>query len=158
MRRYLAEGLPLGKEAVGAALVDAGLRADEVGLLAVISCTGYATPGLDIHVAADLGMAADVQRLIVGHMGCYAAIPGLGAVADYVVARGRPAVALCLELTSLHLQPPTRTGGSTAGRSSRMPCSGTRPPRSWSLRTFFGPVRWRSWMWRRSPIPPPPTT
>ena len=98
MRRYLAEGLPLGKEAVGSALDDAGLRPDEVGLLAVISCTGYTTPGLDIHVAADLGMATDVQRLIVGHMGCYAAIPGLGAVADFVVARGRPAVALCLEL------------------------------------------------------------
>jgi predicted naringenin-chalcone synthase len=111
MRRYLAEGLPLGKEAVGAALADAGLRPDEVGLFAVISCTGYATPGLDIHVAAGLGMAPDVQRLLIGHMGCYAAIPGLGAVADYVVARGRPAVALCLELTSLHLQPPTDEDG-----------------------------------------------
>jgi alkylresorcinol/alkylpyrone synthase len=111
MRRYLAEGLPLGKEAVGSALDDAGLRPDEVGLLAVISCTGYTTPGLDIHVAADLGMATDVQRLMVGHMGCYAAIPGLGAVADYVVARGRPAVALCLELTSLHLQPLTDGDG-----------------------------------------------
>jgi predicted naringenin-chalcone synthase len=111
MRRYLAEALPLGKEAVGAALVEAELAPDEVGLLAVVSCTGYATPGLDIHVAADLGMAADVQRLIVGHMGCYGAIPGLGAVADHVVARGRPAVALCLELTSLHLQPPTGEDG-----------------------------------------------
>jgi ketosteroid isomerase-like protein len=40
-------------------------------------------------------------------MGCYAAIPALGAVGDYVVARGRPAVLLCLELTSLHLQPPS---------------------------------------------------
>jgi alkylresorcinol/alkylpyrone synthase len=107
MRRYVAEALPLGKEAVGAALADAGLAPDEVGLLAVVSCTGYVTPGLDIRVAADLGMAPDVQRLFLGHMGCYAAIPGLGAVADYVTARGRPAVALCLELTSLHVQPPT---------------------------------------------------
>jgi predicted naringenin-chalcone synthase len=50
-------------------------------------------------------MPADVQRLVVGHMGCYAAIPGLGAVSDYVVSRGRPAVMLCIELTSLHPQP-----------------------------------------------------
>jgi alkylresorcinol/alkylpyrone synthase len=107
MRRYVVESPPLGKEAVAAALADAGLGPDEPGMLAVVSCTGYATPGLDIRVAADLGMAPDVQRLIVGHMGCYAAIPGLGAVADYVAARRRPAVALCLELTSLHLQPPT---------------------------------------------------
>lgn len=107
MRRYAAEARPLGKEAVSAALDAAGLRPDEVGLLAVVSCTGYATPGLDIHVAADLGMTPDVQRLTIGHMGCYAAIPGLGVVADHVTARGRPALVLCLELTSLHLQPPT---------------------------------------------------
>ena len=107
MRRYLAEALPLGKEAVGAALADAGLAPDEVGLFAVVSCTGYTTPGLDIRVAADLAMAPDVQRLLVGHMGCYAAIPALGAVTDFVVSRRRPAVALCLELTSLHLQPAT---------------------------------------------------
>lgn len=111
MQRYLVEALPLGKEAVGAALADAGLAADDVGLFAVVSCTGYVTPGLDIRVAADLGMAPQVQRLLIGHMGCYAAIPGLGAVADYVSARGRPAVALCLELTSLHVQPATDDRG-----------------------------------------------
>jgi predicted naringenin-chalcone synthase len=43
-------------------------------------------------------------------MGCYAALPGLGTVADFVVARGRPALLLCAELTSLHIQPAsTRT-------------------------------------------------
>jgi alkylresorcinol/alkylpyrone synthase len=54
-----------------------------------------------------MGMSPHVQRLFVGHMGCYAALPGLGAVADYVVARGRPALLLCAELTSLHIQPAT---------------------------------------------------
>jgi predicted naringenin-chalcone synthase len=107
MRRYAAEAMPLGKEAVSAALADAGMGADEIGLFAVVSCTGYMTPGLDIRLAADLGMPADVLRLMIGHMGCYAAIPGLGTVSDFVVARGRPAVLLCIELTSLHVQPPT---------------------------------------------------
>jgi len=107
MRRYAAEALPLGKEAVSAALADAGMSADEVGLFAVVSCTGYTTPGLDIRLAADLGMAPDIRRLSIGHMGCYAAIPGLGTVADFVVAQGRPAVMLCVELTSLHIQPET---------------------------------------------------
>lgn len=105
MRRYVAEAAPLGKEAVGSALDMAELDARNVGLFAVVSCTGYATPGLDITLAADLGMPADVQRLVIGHMGCYAAIPGLGAVADFVTARGRPAVMLCVELPSLHIQP-----------------------------------------------------
>jgi len=107
MERYIDEAPGLGKEAVSAALADAGLSADEVGMFAVVSCTGYTTPGLDIRLAADLGMPADVQRLMIGHMGCYAALPGLGAVSDYVVARRRPAVLLCLELTSLHAQPTT---------------------------------------------------
>jgi predicted naringenin-chalcone synthase len=105
MRRYQIEAMPLGKEAVGRALTDAGIGADELGLFAVCSCTGYATPGLDILLTRDMGMSPNVQRLFVGHMGCYAALPGLSAVSDHVVARGRPALLLCAELTSLHIQP-----------------------------------------------------
>jgi alkylresorcinol/alkylpyrone synthase len=112
MRRFVAEALPLGKEAVTAALGDAGLDPADVGLFTVVSCTGYATPGLDILLARDLGMTDAVQRLHIGHMGCYAALPGLAATADFVTARARPAVMLCLELTSLHVQPATETARS----------------------------------------------
>ncbi len=112
MQRFLAEAMPLGKEAVTGALADAGLDPTDVGLLTVVSCTGYVTPGLDILLARDLGMRTDVQRLHVGHMGCYAALPGLGATADFVAARQRPAVMLCLELTSLHVQPATESARS----------------------------------------------
>lgn len=106
MDRYVAESMPLAKQAVSQALADAGLAAGDIGLFAVASCTGYSTPGVDIRLARDLGMSADLQRLFVGHMGCYAAVPALGAVTDFVSARGRPGVLLCLELTSLHVQPP----------------------------------------------------
>ncbi|WNV75392.1 type III polyketide synthase [Geodermatophilus sp. DSM 44513] len=108
MQRYVQEALPLGKQAVAGALDDAGLAPGDVGLFAVATCTGYATPGLDIRLASDLGMPPGLQRLLVGHMGCYAAVPGLAAVGDYVEARARPAVLLCCELTSLHVQPPAR--------------------------------------------------
>jgi predicted naringenin-chalcone synthase len=107
MQRYLTEAMPLGKSAVADALDAAGVRAADIGLFAVCSCTGYVTPGLDILLARDLGMAPDTHRLFIGHMGCYAALPGIGAVTDFVQAHGRPAVLLCLELTSLHVQPPT---------------------------------------------------
>ncbi|HVF05092.1 MAG TPA: type III polyketide synthase [Frankiaceae bacterium] len=107
MRRFVTEAIPLGKDAVSTALAKAGVDAADVGLFAVVSCTGYATPGLDILLARDLGMPAGVQRLFVGHMGCYAAIPGLSTVADAVVARGLTAVLLCIELPSLHVQPAT---------------------------------------------------
>jgi alkylresorcinol/alkylpyrone synthase len=114
MERYVAEAMPLGATAVAAALSRAGLGSSDVGMFTVVSCTGYATPGLDILLARDLGMDAGVQRLFVGHMGCYAALPGLGAVSDFVVARRRPAVLLCLELTSLHVQPPSLTSRSAS--------------------------------------------
>ena len=123
MQRYVEEAMPLGKEAVSGALADAGLRATDVGLFAVVSCTGYATPGLDILLARDLGMTVDVQRLVIGHMGCYAALPGLGAVSDFTTARGRPSVLLCLELTSLHVQPSTdsaRSGSPSADDLQQM--------------------------------------
>jgi predicted naringenin-chalcone synthase len=107
MERYVVEALPLGKEAVGAALDAAGVAASDVGYFAVASCTGYATPGVDIQLARDLGMPSTTQRLMVGHMGCYAAIPAMAAVSDAATARGLTGVLLCTELTSLHAQPPT---------------------------------------------------
>jgi alkylresorcinol/alkylpyrone synthase len=108
MERYVVEALPLAKDAVGRALDAAALDPADVGLFAVCSCTGYVTPGLDILLARDLGMAPRTQRLFVGHMGCYAALPGLGAAADYVTVHRRPALLLCVELPSLHVQPATR--------------------------------------------------
>jgi predicted naringenin-chalcone synthase len=106
MRRFVAEALPLGKEALDACLADGGIEPGDVGQLTVASCTGYATPGLDVLLARDLGMDAGVQRLHIGHMGCYAALPGLATVADAAAARGKVGLLLCLELTSLHIQPP----------------------------------------------------
>ncbi len=106
MRRYAREAPPLGEQALRSALDSAGLAPAELGLLAVTSCTGYSTPGLDVELAARLDLPADLRRLLIGHMGCYAALPGLGAVSDFVAVHGQPAALLCLELTSLHVQPP----------------------------------------------------
>jgi alkylresorcinol/alkylpyrone synthase len=109
MERYAAEALPLGKEAIAAALANAGVDAGDVGQFVVASCTGYVTPGPDLLLARDLGMRADVRRLVIGHMGCYAALPALAAASDYVRLHGRASVVLCLELPSLHLQPLSAT-------------------------------------------------
>lgn len=107
MRRFVEAALPLGKEAVAGCLAEAGIDATDVDLLAVASCTGYASPGLDVLLARDLALRPSTERVFIGHMGCYAALPGLGVVADAAVARGRTAVLLCVELSSLHAQPPS---------------------------------------------------
>jgi predicted naringenin-chalcone synthase len=106
MRRFVDEALPLGRQAISRCLDRAGLAPDEVGQLTVATCTGYATPGLDVLLARDLGMPPSTQRLHIGHMGCYAAIPALAATADAAAARDRNGVLLCVELPSLHAQPP----------------------------------------------------
>jgi predicted naringenin-chalcone synthase len=104
MERFLEEAVPLGREALRACMEDAGLSASEVGALTVASCTGYATPGLDILLAQELGLSEDTQRLHVGHMGCYAALPALATLADAATVRGKTGLLLCLELCSLHVQ------------------------------------------------------
>ena len=107
MDRFVELAVPLACDAVIKGLHASGMSAGDVELLTVVSCTGYATPGVDILVARQLGMQSSLQRLHVGHMGCYAALPALAATADAASARGKVGVVLCVELTSLHLQPPT---------------------------------------------------
>ena len=107
MRRFLAEAMPLGKAALTDALAAGQTSPDEVDSLTVVSCTGYATPGLDILLARDLGMRPDAQRLHIGHMGCYAALPALATASDAANARGQRVALLSVELTSLHIQPPS---------------------------------------------------
>jgi predicted naringenin-chalcone synthase len=86
MQQFLADGLPLGVEAVERCLADAALDRSDVGVLSVVTCTGYGTPGIDIRLAQELGLSDRLQRLHIGHMGCYAAVPGLATVADAAAA------------------------------------------------------------------------
>ncbi|HYZ11714.1 MAG TPA: 3-oxoacyl-[acyl-carrier-protein] synthase III C-terminal domain-containing protein [Actinomycetota bacterium] len=104
LERFVEEAVPLGRDALAACLDDAGLASDEVDALTVATCTGYATPGLDILLARELGLRPETQRLHVGHMGCYAALPALATLSDAAAARKMTGLLLCLELSSLHVQ------------------------------------------------------
>jgi alkylresorcinol/alkylpyrone synthase len=104
IERFVEEAVPLGREALEACLEDARVRPSEVEALTVASCTGYATPGLDILLARELGLGRETQRLHVGHMGCYAALPALATLGDAATARRKTGLLLCLELCSLHIQ------------------------------------------------------
>ena len=88
MARYRRRGAAARQGGAGAARwPQADLDAADIGLFTVASCTGYSTPGLDLVLARDMGMDPSVQRLMVGHMGCYAALPGAGSRRRF---RGRP--------------------------------------------------------------------
>ncbi len=102
---YMMSARPLGAEAIRRCLDDAGLCAQDVEELIVVSCTGLDTPGLDLLLAADLGLRHDLRRTSILAMGCYAALPALLRAADALRARpGSHALVLCLELCTLHFQ------------------------------------------------------
>jgi predicted naringenin-chalcone synthase len=73
--------------------------------LVVASCTGFIAPGIDQIVARQIGLSPSVERLLIGFMGCYAAVAAL-RTARHIV-RSDPAarvLVLCVELSTLHLQ------------------------------------------------------
>ena len=73
--------------------------------IVVASCTGFTAPGLDQIIAARLGMVPDIERTLVGFMGCYAGVSALRSA--FHIVRSDPAarvLVLNLELCTLHLQ------------------------------------------------------
>jgi predicted naringenin-chalcone synthase len=103
--RYLAEALPLGEITLRRCLEFAGDGPEAVDDFFVVSCTGFDIPGLDLRLAGQLGMRADLRRTCVLGMGCYGAFPALVRAREAVAANpGRKALVLALELCSLHMQ------------------------------------------------------
>lgn len=78
---------------------------DGITHLVVASCTGFTAPGTDQRIAALLGLSPSVERLLIGYMGCYAAVVALRSARHIV--RSQPdarVLVVCVELSSLHLQ------------------------------------------------------
>ncbi|WP_066548792.1 MULTISPECIES: type III polyketide synthase [unclassified Sphingomonas] len=73
--------------------------------LVVASCTGFVAPGIDQLLAADLGLSDRVERVLVGFMGCYAAVAALRTASHIVRSEpGARVLVVTVELSSLHLQ------------------------------------------------------
>lgn len=110
MDRYAREAGPLAIRAARAAVAEAGIQAHAITHLVTCSCTGFANPGVDLHVIAALGLPATVARTHVGFMGCHGAFNAL-RVAHAFTAADPAAVVLvvCVELCSLHFQYGTRS-------------------------------------------------
>lgn len=79
-----------------------------VSHIVVASCTGFTAPGLDQILASHLSLKPDVERTLIGFMGCYAAVTAL-KTARHIV-RSEPdarVLVVTVELSTLHLQPST---------------------------------------------------
>ena len=103
MAVYAQEAPALALAAIAA--LDEQVALDGITHLVVASCTGFVAPGIDQIIAARLGLSAGVERLLIGFMGCYAAIVALRSARHIV--RSDPAarvLVVTVELSSLHLQ------------------------------------------------------
>ncbi len=73
--------------------------------IVVASCTGFTAPGIDQIIASALGLAPSVERLLIGFMGCYAAVTALRSARHIVRSEpGARVLVVTVELSSLHLQ------------------------------------------------------
>jgi predicted naringenin-chalcone synthase len=103
MVMYEPQALDLALRAVAA--LGLGAIRERITHLIVASCTGFTAPGLDLQLADRLGLRRDVERTLIGFMGCSAAVPALRA-ANHAVRSDPEACVLVvnLELCSLHMQ------------------------------------------------------
>ena len=102
MRKYAEAAPDLAIEAIERLRERVPL--DGVTHLVVASCTGFVAPGIDQIIARRLGLD-NVERTLVGFMGCYAAVSALRTA--YHIVRSTPearVLAVTVELCSLHLQ------------------------------------------------------
>ena len=106
MRTYAQAAPALALDAIAALRDRTSL--DGITHLVVASCTGFVAPGVDQIIAARLGLSANVERLLVGFMGCYAAVAALRQ-ARHIVRSDPDArvLVVTVELSTLHLQPAT---------------------------------------------------
>ncbi|MFA5056908.1 MAG: stilbene synthase [Opitutaceae bacterium] len=90
---FRREAPRLAGEALGRALAQAELRAEQLDALLVCTCTGYLCPGVTSYVAEQLGLRRDaILHDLVG-LGCGAAIPTLRAASHLLAARPEAVVA-----------------------------------------------------------------
>ena len=103
MRLYAEYAPDLAMEAIAALAAQVDLNG--ITHIVVASCTGFIAPGIDQIIARRMGLSDSVERLLVGFMGCYAAIAALRSARHIV--RSDPAarvLVVTVEISTLHLQ------------------------------------------------------
>lgn len=90
------------------AALSAQVRIDGITHLVVASCTGFVAPGIDQLIARHLNLSPSVERLLVGFMGCYAAVAAIRSARHIVRSDASARVlVVTVELSTLHLQADT---------------------------------------------------
>jgi predicted naringenin-chalcone synthase len=103
MRRFAQHAPELAERAARAALERSGIDRRDITDVIVVTCTGFAAPGVDVSLVDRLALRPSVRRAQLGFMGCFGAITGLRAAAGACSADpAGAALVVCVELCSLH--------------------------------------------------------
>ena len=100
-RRFARHAPELATQAASGALVEAGLRPDDIDAVIISTCTGYLCPGLTSYVGERLGLRSDVLALDLVGQGCGAALPNLRTGEALLSSRrARSVLSICVEVCS----------------------------------------------------------
>ncbi len=102
---YQTYAAKLAESAAADAIADSTFPHESITHLIVVSCTGFSAPGVDVHLIQQLGLRADIDRTMIGFMGCYAAFNGLKTA--HAICQSNPkarVLLVCVELCTLHFQ------------------------------------------------------
>lgn len=115
MRTFHEIAPALAHAACRDALADAEISPDSITHIVTASCTGLASPGVDIALIGSLGLPASTQRVNIGFMGCHAALNALRTARAIALAEPDARVLVCcVELCSLHIQASQPNGSAVA--------------------------------------------
>lgn len=103
MMRYEQAAPALALDAIKSLSPD--MASEGITHLVVASCTGFMAPGLDQLIIEATGLSPNVERTVVGFMGCYAAVNSL-RLAHHIVRSAPEArvLVVTVELCTLHFQ------------------------------------------------------
>ena len=99
---YIENAVDLLETVARGLLDEAGLKANEIDSIVVVSTTGVATPSLDALLIERMGLRRDIQRLPIFGLGCAGGVTGLSRAADIASAQpGSKMMFLVVELCAL---------------------------------------------------------
>jgi len=105
MDQYTQQATPLAVDASHQALVQSSIDPAAITQLITVSCTGFATPGVDVALIKQLGLSPQVGRTHIGFMGCHAVLNAQRVALAMAKADPHAHILLCaVELCSLHFQ------------------------------------------------------
>lgn len=103
MQAYKKHALPLARKALDKLFLD--INPHDISHIVISSCTGFYSPGIDIEIIKAYDLNPNIERTLIGFMGCHAAFNTMKTAQHIIKSEPNSKVLMLnLELSSLHLQ------------------------------------------------------